>query len=99
MHPSPGLVLAALWVMLAAQASRVASPRRVPYPWLLLLSVAGLIGGETLAAGGHLATPVLGVLHPMADTVVTIGVVTVGVWIAGRPAGDDRGRDSASGPG
>jgi len=69
---SPGLVLAGLVVVILTQATRVAAGRRGPYAATLGLSVIGLLGGEVLAAGGHLAQPSIGVLHPVADVLVMV---------------------------
>ncbi|HEV3123880.1 MAG TPA: hypothetical protein VG266_04810 [Candidatus Dormibacteraeota bacterium] len=90
MRPSPGLVLAALLVVVATQAVRFAIPGRGPYLWTLLLSVAGLIGGEILAAAGHLANPSVGVIHPLADAVVMAALQLGGAALitAGHSSGE-----------
>lgn len=84
MRPSPGLVLALLLVIILTQAARVALPGRGPYLWTLLLSVAGLVGGEVMAASGHLSGPEVGVLHPFADLLVVAVLQVAGALVAGR---------------
>ncbi len=91
MRPSPGLVLAALLVLITAQATRLTLPNRGPYVWTLLLSAAGLVAGEIVAGAGHLASPSLGVLHPVAD-VVAIGVLQVLGALLVTPQPSRRGR-------
>jgi hypothetical protein len=86
MRPSPGLVLAALLVLIATQVTRLLLPGRGPYPWTLLLSAAGLIGGEMVAGSGYLASPALGVLHPLADAVVIAVLQAGGAYVAAPPA-------------
>ena len=63
-------MLAALLVLVATQVTRLVVPGRGPYPWTLLLSAAGLIGGEIVAGSGYLASPAIGVVHPVADALV-----------------------------
>ncbi|HXA27190.1 MAG TPA: hypothetical protein VN193_00430 [Candidatus Angelobacter sp.] len=84
MRPSPGLILAVLLVLVTAQVVRLALPGRGPYLWTLLLSAAGLVAGEVIAASGHLNAPSLGVLHPLADVVVIAVLQVAGAVIAGR---------------
>jgi hypothetical protein len=67
MRPSPGLVLAVLLVLIAAQLTRLLAPGRGPYLWTLLLAAAGVVAGEIIAGSGHFASPALGVLHPLPD--------------------------------
>jgi len=86
MHPSPGLVLAAVLVLLATQLVRLFFPGRGPYALTLVLSVAGLVGGEMVAGTGHLAAPVLGVIHPLADVTLIAALQGAGV-LATAPAG------------
>lgn len=86
MRPSPGLVLAVFLVAVATQLTRVAIPERGPYVWTLLLSVAGLVGGELLAASGPLANPAVGVIHPLADLAV-IAVLQAGGAVLVAPRG------------
>jgi hypothetical protein len=87
MRPSPGLVLAALLVIVTAQLTRLVAPGRGPYLWTLLLSVAGLIAGELIAGAGHLASPSVGVLHPLADVCLIAALQLVGAVVA-RPRGE-----------
>ena len=89
LHPSPGLILAAIVVVLATQVVRLFFPGRGPYALTLLLSVAGLVGGEMVAGTGHLAAPTLGVIHPLADVALMTGLQGVGV-LATVPAGRAR---------
>jgi len=83
MRPGPGLVLAALLVLLATQVVRVVAPGRGPYAWTLLLSVAGLVTGELVAASGHLDGAAVGVVHPVADVLVIAAVQVVGQLLVG----------------
>jgi hypothetical protein len=84
-------VLAALLVLIATQVTRLVVPGRGPYPWTLLLSAAGLIGGEIVAGSGYLAFPAIGVVHPVADAVVIAVLQAAGAYVtapespAGRP--------------
>ena len=87
MRPSPGLVLAALLVLLATQITRVVSPRRAPYAWTLLLSVAGLVIGELIAASGHLDGLAIGVVHPVADVLCIAAVQVLGLFLVGPGSG------------
>jgi hypothetical protein len=84
MRPSPGLILAVLLVLVTTQVVRLVLPGRGPYLWTLLLSVAGLVVGEVIAASGHLNAPALGVLHPLADVAVIALLQAAGAVIAGR---------------
>lgn len=84
MRPSPGLVLALALVLVLTQCVRVLLPGRGPYLWTLLLSAAGVAGGEMLAASGHLNGASLGVLHPMADVLVVALLQGAGAVVAGR---------------
>ena len=83
MRPSPGLVLAALLVLLATQVTRLAAPGRGPYAWTLLLSVAGLVIGELLAASGHLDRPGVGVVHPVAELLMISALQGLGLLLVG----------------
>jgi len=81
---SPALVLAVLFVLIGAQATRVLAPRRGSYPLLLALAVAGLVAAEIVAITAHLAGPALGVLHPVVD-VFGIGLAEAcGLLLTGR---------------
>jgi len=84
MRPSPGLILAVLLVLVTAQVVRLVVPGRGPYLWTFLLSAAGVVAGEVIAAGGHLNVPSLGVLHPLADVVAIAVLQAAGAVIAGR---------------
>lgn len=84
MRPSPGLVLAILLVLILTQVVRVVVPGRGPYLWTLLLSLAGLVAGEVLAASGHFNAPSVGVIHPVADVLVIAALQGAGALIAGR---------------
>jgi len=84
MRLSPGLILALLIVLVTAQVVRLVLPGRGPYLWTFLLSAAGLIAGEVIAASGHLNAPALGVLHPVADLVVIALLQAAGAVIATR---------------
>jgi hypothetical protein len=82
MRLTPGLVLWVLVVLLTTQLTRLVAPGRGPYLWTLLLSVAGLIGGELIAGAGHLASPEVGVLHPLADACLIAALQLVGAVVA-----------------
>lgn len=84
MRPSPGLVFAVLLVLVLTQVVRVVLPGRGPYLWTLLLSMAGLVAGEVIAASGHLNAPSIGVLHPLADVLVIAALQGAGALVAGR---------------
>jgi hypothetical protein len=84
MRPSPGLILAVLLVLVTTQVVRLVLPGRGPYLWTFLLSAAGLVAGEVIAASGHLNQPALGVLHPLADVVLLAVLQAAGAVIAGR---------------
>jgi hypothetical protein len=83
MRPSPGLVLAVILVVILTQVVRVVLPGRGPYLWTLLLSAAGLVAGEVLAASGHFNAPTVGVLHPVADVLVIALLQGAGALVAG----------------
>jgi hypothetical protein len=85
-------VLAALLVLIATQVTRLVVPGRGPYPWTLLLSAAGLIGGEIVAGSGYLAFPAIGVVHPVADAVVIAVLQAGGAYVTApeNPAGRSR---------
>ena len=70
---SPALALAALFVLIGAQLTRVIAPHRGSYPLLLALAVIGLIAAELVAIAAHIGGPALGVLHPVVD-IIGIGV-------------------------
>jgi hypothetical protein len=84
MRPSPGLVFAILLVLVLTQVVRVVLPGRGPYLWTLLLSMAGLVAGEVIAASGHLNAPSVGVLHPLADVLLIAVLQGAGALVAGR---------------
>jgi hypothetical protein len=84
MRPSPGLVLAVLLVLILTQVVRLVLPGRGPYLWTLLLSMAGLAGGEVLAASGHLNAVAVGVLHPLSDVLIIAVLQGAGAVVTGR---------------
>ena len=84
MRPSPGLVLAVLLVLILTQVVRLVLPGRGPYLWTLLLSMAGLAGGEVLAASGHLNAVAVGVLHPLSDGLIIAVLQGAGAVVTGR---------------
>lgn len=96
MSPSPGLVLACVLVAIATQAAWVLMPRGGPYGWRLLLSIAGLVAGETFASGGHLVTPNLGMLHPLADVLGIAALQGVGWLLVGGSDGGEIHRREGS---
>jgi hypothetical protein len=63
----PGLVVGVLMVLIGAQVVRLASPRRLPFVWVLLLAAAGFVAGELFAIAVHIGGPLLAGLHPVAD--------------------------------
>ena len=81
---SPALALALLFVLVGAQATRVLAPRRGSYPWLLTLSLAGLLGAELVCIGLHIGGPTLGVLHPLADAAGIAVAEVAGLALAPR---------------
>jgi len=83
MRPSPGLILALLLILVLTQVVRVILPGRGPYLWTFLLSAAGVVGGEMLAASGHLNGASLGVLHPVADVLVVTVLQAAGAVVVG----------------
>jgi hypothetical protein len=81
---SPGLGLAVLFVLIGAQATRLAAPRRGAYLLLLVLSAAGVVGGEAWSAVTRLGGPSLGVTHPLADMIGVAGFEVVGALLTPR---------------
>ncbi|MFN2451620.1 MAG: hypothetical protein ABR541_04635 [Candidatus Dormibacteria bacterium] len=84
---TPGVVLAGLLVLLSAQLTHLMRRRRGRYVVCLLLSAVGLVGGELLAAAGHLGRPTLGVLHPVADAVLIVALQVAGTIVSAPRAG------------
>lgn len=82
---SPGIVAALVFVLLAAQVTRIVTNGRAPYLVALLLAAAGLIAGELLALGIRFDGPSFGVLHPLPDALATAIVETVGLTIVAPP--------------
>ncbi len=88
MSLSPGLVLAVLFVLIGAQASRLAMPRRGSYLLALVLAASGLVAGELVAIATRIGGPQLGALHPVADAVgVALFEVTGAVLAPARRRG------------
>ncbi len=81
---SPGIILAIVVTLVAAQATRVFAPRSGNYLLALALAVAGLIVGELIALSGILVGPGLGVLHPLPDLVAMVVAEIAGVTVAGQ---------------
>jgi len=81
---SPGLGLAVLFVLIGAQVTRVAAPRRGAYLVLLLLSAAGVASGEAWAAETRLGGPALGALHPLPDVIAIAGFEVIGAVLTPR---------------
>lgn len=63
---SPGILLAGLLVLIAAQANQLLAPRPSHYLLALLAAAAGLVAGELVALSGH-GGPAVGAVHPVAD--------------------------------
>ena len=85
---SPGLALAILFVLIGAQVSWMAMPRRRSYLLALVLAAAGLVAGELVAIATRLGGPELGVLHPVADALgVALFEVTGAVLAPARRRG------------
>ena len=89
MRPSPGLVLAVLLVLAAAQVTRLVAPERAPWLACLGLAAAGLIAGELIAATGHLGGPSVGSTHPLLDGALIAGLEAAGAFVL-PPAGAGR---------
>lgn len=81
---SPALGLAALFILIGAQATRVLAPRRLGYPVLLLLALAGVAAGELFAAVTRAGGPTLGALHPLADALGVALCELLGAMLPGR---------------
>jgi hypothetical protein len=64
---SPTLLLGAVLALVGAQVTRVAVPRRLGYPTVLGLAVAGVLLAELASQWAHAGGPALGALHPLAD--------------------------------
>jgi Co/Zn/Cd efflux system component len=78
---NPAIVVAALFVLIGAQATRLLAPRRLGYLWALLLAAAGLVSAEGVAAALHTGGPQLGVLHPAADALGVLGFELAGALL------------------
>lgn len=65
----PGLVLALVFALIATQVMVLVLPDAGGYLWLLALSAAGILLGEFVAQSGLLRSPVVGVVHPLADLI------------------------------
>jgi hypothetical protein len=78
---SPGIILAALIVAIAAQATRLLVPSRGNYVIALLGAAVGLVGGELLAFAGH-GGPALGTIHPVADAAGIVVAEAAGLALA-----------------
>jgi hypothetical protein len=76
------LGLAVLFVLIGAQLTRLAAPRRLGYPWVLLLSAAGLLVGELFALVTKAGGPQVGVLHPVAELVGILAFELLGAMLA-----------------
>ncbi|MDQ2961219.1 MAG: hypothetical protein M3R48_09285 [Candidatus Dormibacteraeota bacterium] len=82
---SPGTIVAALLVLIAAQATRLLMPRRVGYLPALAGAALGLLLGELIALSGH-GGPALGVIHPVPDIVAIVAVeAAIAVMLPVRP--------------
>ena len=89
MRPSPGLVLAVLLVLVAAQVTRLVAPERAPWLACLGLAVAGLVAGELVAATGHLGGPSVGSTHPVVAGAFMAAFEAAGAFVL-PPAGPGR---------
>jgi hypothetical protein len=69
---SPALLLAAAFILIGAQVTRVAAPERGSYLWVLVLATGGAIAGEVAAVSLRIGGPALGSLHPIAEA---LGIV------------------------
>jgi hypothetical protein len=85
MRPSPGLILAVLLVLVVAQVTRLVAPKRGNYLASLGLAAAGLVGGELIAATGHLAGPSIGPVHPLLDVALMAVLEAAGSFVLGPP--------------
>lgn len=79
---SPALGLAVLFVLIAAQATRILAPRRLGYVWVLLLAAAGLLLGEIFALVTRSGGPQVGVLHPVAEVLGIVAFELLGALLA-----------------
>ena len=89
MRPSPGLVLAALLVLVAAQVTRLVAPDRAPWLACVALAAAGLVGAEVIAATGHLGGPAIGSTHPLLDGAIMAALEAAGAFVVA-PSGAGR---------
>jgi hypothetical protein len=85
MRPSPGLVLAVILVLVVAQVTRLVAPHRGHYLWSLVLSAAGLLGAELLAATGPVGGPSVGAVHPLLDVAVMAVLEAAGALLLAVP--------------
>jgi hypothetical protein len=81
---SPGILLAALVVLVATQAYRNAVSPAVPYVVSLILGAIGLLGGEVIGLAVHLQGPPLGVIHPIPDLIAIAATEWSGSMMIGR---------------
>ncbi|MFN2582250.1 MAG: hypothetical protein ABR498_05865 [Candidatus Dormibacteria bacterium] len=81
---TPAIALGFLFVLLGAQVTRVLSPQRGSYAWLLLASATGVAAAELLANAAHIGGPAVGVLHPVADAFGIALAETAGLAAARR---------------
>jgi hypothetical protein len=70
---SPGIIVAVLVVLIAAQTARVVAPRRLGYLPALACAALGLLLGELVALSGH-GGPTVGVIHPVPDVVAIVAL-------------------------
>lgn len=78
---SPGVVLAIVVVLIAAQIGYVVMPHRGAYRHRLILAVAGFLGAEVFAAVIHGGGPTLGVIHPVVDVVVMASLQAAAIFL------------------
>jgi len=83
---NPAYLLAALFVLIGAQATRLIAPRRLGYLAVLGLAAAGLTCAELAAGAIHGFGPQAGALHPVADVCGMAVFELVGALLAPRPA-------------
>ena len=78
---SPGIILAALVVAIAAQLTRVLVPGRGNYVIALVCAAIGLLAAELLALAGY-GGPSAGAIHPLADVAGIAVMEAIGIIFA-----------------
>jgi hypothetical protein len=66
---SPTVLLGLLLALIGAQITWLATPRRLGFPLVLGLAVAGMVVAEVAAPRLGAGGPALGAVHPLADII------------------------------